>query len=469
MLITSFKRLIAVILLCNVVSVACAQQDHFIYLQTENTQPFYVKVNSKLISSSTMGYLIIPKLKDGNYTLNIGFPKNEFPEESFSLSVNNKNEGYLLKNFGDKGWGLFDMQSYGVVMSDRSTKKETVSQNIESDPFSKMLATVVKDSSILQKNGPVKLLPVKVDSSNITVSNTASPDTVARKETSVKVDSSNLTAPNNVKPSVATPKAEIQSSLIVPAKKLLSKKNADGMEMIYVDSDVSKSDTVRIFIPVDKEPMVESGKVSNSSQTKNAAEPVQQTDSAITIVEKKTSVSDNNKEKNAAAPVFIDDINSVKITDTATRKSEYFKRPDESQQDSLSENKTVNGIVDNKRANDSGKDEIVVLPKVVQSSTINSDCKAFADNDDFLRLRKKMASGSSEDAMIKLAKKAFRSKCFSTEQIKNLSLLFLTNEGKYRFFDEAYAFTSDSDKYFTLQSQLTDSYYINRFKAMIHK
>ena len=115
------------------------------------------------------------------------------------------------------------------------------------------------------------------------------------------------------------------------------------------------------------------------------------------------------------------------------------------------------------------KDDIVVLPKVVQSSTTNSDCKAFAANEDFLKLRKKMASENSEDNMIKIAKKAFHSKCFSTEQIKNLSFLFLTNEGKYMFFDMAYPFASDSDQYNTLQSQLTDSYYINRFKAMIHK
>ncbi|MDQ2862940.1 MAG: hypothetical protein M3R50_04675, partial [Bacteroidota bacterium] len=81
MLVTPFKQLIAVIFLCTVAFAASAQQDHFIYLQTENTQPFYVKVNNKLISSSAMGYVIIPKLNDGDYTLHIGFPKNEFPEE----------------------------------------------------------------------------------------------------------------------------------------------------------------------------------------------------------------------------------------------------------------------------------------------------------------------------------------------------------------------------------------------------
>jgi hypothetical protein len=71
--------------------------------------------------------------------------------------------------------------------------------------------------------------------------------------------------------------------------------------------------------------------------------------------------------------------------------------------------------------------------------------------------------------MIKVAKKFFKSKCYSTGQIKDLSYLFLTDEGKYMFFDAAYAFTSDSDQYPILLSQLKDDYYRNRFKAMIRK
>lgn len=80
-----------------------------------------------------------------------------------------------------------------------------------------------------------------------------------------------------------------------------------------------------------------------------------------------------------------------------------------------------------------------------------------------------MASENSDEKMIKVATKYFRSKCFSTEQIKDLSYLFLKDEGKYLFFDAAYPFTSDSDQYQTLQSQLRDEYYLNRFKAMIRK
>ena len=39
-------------------------------------------------------------------------------------------------------------------------------------------------------------------------------------------------------------------------------------------------------------------------------------------------------DKTRSAPVFINDIGSANITDTATRKSEYVKRGEESQGDS---------------------------------------------------------------------------------------------------------------------------------------
>jgi hypothetical protein len=80
-----------------------------------------------------------------------------------------------------------------------------------------------------------------------------------------------------------------------------------------------------------------------------------------------------------------------------------------------------------------------------------------------------MAAENSSEDMIKVARKYFRNACFSTEQIKDLSYLFLDDKGRYMFFDAAYPHTSDSDQYQLLESQLTDQYYINRFQAMIRK
>ena len=79
-----------------------------------------------------------------------------------------------------------------------------------------------------------------------------------------------------------------------------------------------------------------------------------------------------------------------------------------------------------------------------------------------------MASESSDDNMVNEAKKGFKIKCYSTEQIKNLSTLFLTEEGKYKFFDAAYSYVSDMPNFSSLQSELKSEYFLNRFKAMIH-
>ena len=69
--------------------------------------------------------------------------------------------------------------------------------------------------------------------------------------------------------------------------------------------------------------------------------------------------------------------------------------------------------------------------------------------------------------MIAVARKTFKSTCFSTEQIKNLSVLFLKDDGRYKFFDAAYPFVYDTQNFSSLQQLLTDPYFIDRFKAMI--
>ncbi len=104
------KRFVVLTFILACAGCAVAQQTHFIYLQTEDGQPFYAKINNKVVSSSPAGYLILPKLTDGDYKLNVGFPKKEFPEENFQILIDKKNQGFLLKNFGEKGWGLFNMQ-----------------------------------------------------------------------------------------------------------------------------------------------------------------------------------------------------------------------------------------------------------------------------------------------------------------------------------------------------------------------
>ena len=100
---------------------------------------------------------------------------------------------------------------------------------------------------------------------------------------------------------------------------------------------------------------------------------------------------------------------------------------------------------------------------------VNSDCKLLATQEEFLKLRKKMASESSDEEMISVAKKEFKKRCFATDQLRNLSVLFLSDDGKYKFLDASYPFVHDSSNFSSLENILTDIYYKNRFQAMIRR
>src|SRR6266705_1571223 len=82
-----------------------AQKVYFIYLQSETSQPFVVKMDEKIYSSTASGYLILSKLRDSLYNFSIGFPQNKLPGQNFSIAIRRKDYGYLVKNFAEKGWG----------------------------------------------------------------------------------------------------------------------------------------------------------------------------------------------------------------------------------------------------------------------------------------------------------------------------------------------------------------------------
>jgi hypothetical protein len=100
---------------------------------------------------------------------------------------------------------------------------------------------------------------------------------------------------------------------------------------------------------------------------------------------------------------------------------------------------------------------------------LNKNCDATATEADFFKLRRNMAAKEKDEAMVREAKKYFKKACFSTEQIRNLSGLFLTASGKFQFFDAAYPYVSDQAQYAALQTEIHDNYYADRFKELIAK
>lgn len=96
---------------------------------------------------------------------------------------------------------------------------------------------------------------------------------------------------------------------------------------------------------------------------------------------------------------------------------------------------------------------------------VNSDCKDFASDYDVDKLRVRMLDVEKDDDKMLAAKKVFKTKCFTTKQIKALSEVFTSDASRYKFFESAYPFVSD-DHFRELAELLTDPVYNAKFKVM---
>lgn len=381
---------------------AKAQHNHFVYLQSDNKQPFYVKLKGNVYSSSASGYLIIPKLQAGTHELSVGFPKNQWPTQTIPVTISGKDLGYLLKNFESKGWGLFNIQTMDVIMSSTAgNTAPTTKPETKTDEFSNALADVVNTPSIkeIKKETPEeekKREPVKEVAAVPVVNKTEEP-VVAEKPVALK-----------------------PASLI---KKIKSIQTGESSDITYLVSDENGADTVDIIIPIEK----------------NITEPTAQ--QAPVVVKETPQYKETTDTKKTAEPKFID------IDLPAPDKKE--------------ESKEIASVKKEEPAKAATESAATPL------QMINSDCKTVATEDDFLKARKKMTAQKSDEDMVNAAKKLFKQKCYSTAQVKNLSVLFLKDEGKYKFFDTVYPFVYDSREFKQLESQLSEEYYISRFRSML--
>ena len=422
-----------------------SQQNHFIYLQTENRQPFYVKLDKKILSSSASGYIIISKLQEGNYIMAIGFPKNEWPEQTVTCTVNKKDAGFLLKNFGDKGWGIFNLQTMEVIMSGvKAAENENVGIEDKNDIFSNTLSNVVNDPSIVRKieeKSAVKeeVKPVLVENKKEVQIDTPTNIVIAPVEDKKTKDKP--VVKEGIKPVIEIIKNEEQVIVSSQVKKLFSIKSSEGTDMVFADIVNGVADTVRLFIAAEKnnEAIQPEKKIIKPAADLQKNEEVKKDESKVS----------STKTTKAGEPKFINiELPNPNIKkDSAVQISVPAAEVNKTEQLPLSEKPKEN---------------------TTKPVMVNSDCKSLATQDDFLKLRKKMAAEGTDEEMVDIAKKVFRSKCFTTEQIKNLSVLFLKDDGKYKFFDAAYPFVSDSNNFSSLETQLSDAYFITRFKAMVN-
>jgi hypothetical protein len=415
---------------------ATAQKTYFIYLQTDNNSPFYIKMDDKIYSSTTSGYFILSDVIDSTYNFSIGFP-GERLEAKFKLQVSGDDKGYLIKRF-DFGIGLFDLQSLRVVKPQADeTRASNVSYIARDDQFTSLLSKAADDTTIM-------FIPV-----------IAKQDVAQNKEE---------TKPTEVKPEEIKPNSNTQAM----AKDTVAVADITITQIQTTDTPKADSASMAINNPVRK---IENNRQADTlvMAIKDPPEQVA-SDSAITSPEQPYKRSTVKKYAESSTSegfglVFFDKddkgIDTIRLLIPNPKIT--FKQPDSA----VTETQALDIRKDTVQQQSVTEQVPIVVTAGNTKSSLKSNCRDMASDNDFKKLRKNMASKNTDEDMVAEAKKFFRNKCYTTEQIKNLSTLFLTSAGKYQFFDSAYLHVSDQDQFDSLQSEIKDEYYVKRFKALI--
>ena len=517
------KKNILFLLSTFLVIASYAQKNYFIYLQTDNKQTFSVKFNGKDLSSTVSGYMVIPKLSAGEHSFSVSFPKSEWPKQNFNVLVRDNDEGYMLKNFSEKGWGLYNLQSMDIVMNGDQVKKAKLLDEAaveivkttpilteeKKEPVKEVLKTIEEEKPVakvatnIADRAPVEKAIEKVEEKKVEII-VEKPIEKVEEKVLEKVEPKQL---EKVEQKTAE-KVEEKPIEKVPLKivepetgkenivenesitKVSTFNDEDGITTTYKIKTAYGSDIVPVFIERSRvEPQQETANKKEEKFIKNIElpNPNSKTEPAP-ILEKTEEPATAKVATNIADRAPVEKPTEKKIAEKPTEKIEtepaqiIEKKPVEKAIEKVEEKvpekvaelpvKKVEEKVETNTTESNGL-KITIAEKTTKDSkpiaSYNSDCKELATEEDFFKTRKKMVAEDSDDAMITVALKLFKQKCYTVDQIKNLALIFLTDEGRYKLLDAAYPYTSDTNRYELLEPLFKEAYYIKRFKVMLDK
>ncbi|HUR11195.1 MAG TPA: DUF4476 domain-containing protein [Flavitalea sp.] len=426
-----------------------SQQEFYIFLQSDNNQPFYSKIGSRIYSSSAAGHLVIANLKDSSYTLTIGFPKNLYSEVEFLVAVNRKDQGFQLKNMGEQGWVLFNFISLQTIKPKSSVKgsaKNLQEIKKKTDGYSTLMAGVVNDTAVLYASQAPYIEAAKPDVQKISPTRPIEAikepplrniDSGAFVKTqTVPVPKDSVKIPVSVQDSV-TIASESKKKPVVTADTVMAKVEQTRSKK---DSTISQKETVFVF--------------RDSSSRKNSGQ------TGSTVPEASVNFLKEERKNSSLDRMYV--VRDSAKADTVSISIAFETAPQETP-------KLINEIKDSVNTKGTSATVVIKRDSIAESKKIqmiNSDCRNFASDMDVDKLRIKILAEKKDNEKIAAARKYYKNKCFTSKQIKALSELFYVESSKFNFLAASYPFVSDSENYRNLVTLLNDSEYVSRFNAL---
>jgi hypothetical protein len=379
----------------------------FVLIQADDGRAFFVRLNNQLYTSSSTGHLILAPLTDSVYTLAVGFPG--LPEQRYLLNLHQKDWALRLKR-QDKRWGLYDDKGQAIpaVADPASFEKPLLTGAKKDDAFSQLMSAIVQDTAVMY-NTFVSTTPDSVQAAGSATSSPTGSATAAIQiiHDTVAPVTTNINpglppdAPATTNPAGAAPGPPVTGT---PISSTIDPSVPSAPSGVVKLSEHKSSKSFRL--------VYEDHPANQRADTIDVVIPV---DSAVA----------------PHRPVALD---------TAHSATHHPQSPDTQTQTSRASDKPT-------------------LPFV------NSDCHVFATDYDVDKLRVRMLDSKKDEDRIQAAYKVFKTKCFTSKQIRALSEVFAADPAKFKFLATAYPFVSD-DQFPELVSLLTDPVYAGKFRTM---
>ena len=387
-----------------------AQNHHFIYFESQNNKPFIIKYENKIYTNTKKNYVNLTKLNNGINQIKIDIENEK--DLNFTISINDNDAGYILKQDANNDWILFDILNFTNLLQDKFIQNIVVNKQtsiieptaiIETTKFIEPIIEKI-DSTILIQTPKSNLIPTPIlldtlqkkedvnitketnkktqPTDTITIVNSSTNDTlialrpltsfennVANTKTELKKDS--------LIENVAIIEEKVQTKLV---EKILQVQLQTGIEQMYVDRNGGSIDTISIFIPI-----------KNTVKADTVKEVVRP------IVEEKKMISKN-----------ID---------------------------------------------------------VAQLNEVN--CAQIATEYDFNNFLLKLQKSPVIKTKLSIASTVLKDKCYTTSQIQRLAVLFLYDKAKLEFFKIAISSIADIRNFHYLGNEIKDESMKQEFSELI--
>ncbi len=483
--------------------VASAQKPHFVYLQSDNHQPFFVMLNKKNYSSSSVGHVIIPGLTNGTYSFTVGYP-GQNASQAYDIEINSADLGFVIKSFDEgKNYGLLNLQTAQVQISGASQlaaaeaerqkaiaaeaekqkalaaeaalkeeqrkaeelaaqQKAAADQKAIDDSISaaqKLAAAAVVAAPVVTKPNDAPPAEVKTEAQK-EVANEKTAElqkqAVETKSTGA-VSAGTQTAEAGAAVAAGMLSAAEIAKLQEEARRIDAQGKRDSVLNAQKQNNPPAAAGAPVFLDIDFTMAADSLKSSSDSIQTDSLKQVEKTVIADSIVmnEKKPNTADEMPVAAVVVPPAV----AMVVSDSAKTIEVPVTGAEITAPDTVKVQETVSVVVVPAKT-DSVK--AAAAPPVKNPNCVNE-----ASDSDIELVGMLIKSEKDVEESLELARKTMKLKCATTAQVRKLALLFDKQEERYRLLDGAYKYTSDRHNYGNLADLLTDTYYLNRFKAML--